>query len=305
MKKLLGLFLALALALPIEAKRVRGVHKQRVTPSEAVTGLDFPSNGTAGSAIRIVFSGSNKPSRTTKTVLWEVKYTAQNGYYAWAWDSYGDNTWHSGDYEIGSHPFPCDGTFNSGDGSASNGTGDAGSVHYFENAGAGAANDWIATPGGSAYQVTKGTWLRQGFTDEIVNITGTDYVRRSFYVDLSDVSKVIVRTQLKSALDATSPSTPQFSFGSSEWRDNQTGAGRTDEASSGIYRKLQIYSDKKSTANMVSALACETNACVTALALSNTWYLNCNPSPSDVSDKSSAGHNPSWANANRPASYAP
>jgi hypothetical protein len=31
------------------------------------------------------------------------------------------------------------------------------------------------------------------------------------------------------------------------------------------------------------------------------WYLNLNPTPSDISDKSGNGHNPAWVNANRPA----
>ena len=31
-----------------------------------------------------------------------------------------------------------------------------------------------------------------------------------------------------------------------------------------------------------------------------TWYINDNPTPTDVTDKSSAGHDPSWANSNRP-----
>jgi hypothetical protein len=39
------------------------------TPAEAVTGLNFPSNNTSNSAMRIVFSGSNKPDRTSKTLV--------------------------------------------------------------------------------------------------------------------------------------------------------------------------------------------------------------------------------------------
>lgn len=266
-----------------------------------VTGLNFPSNGAPASAIRIEFGGANMPSRTVKTVAWEVMYTAQAGYYAWAWDSWGDNTWHSSEYELGSHPFPCDGTFD-GNGAALVGTAPTGTVHYSEQASAGA--DFIATPGGSSYLVNKGVWLRQGFTDEIVNISGTDYARRSFYVDLSDASKVIVRTRALSLI--TGPTTPVFSWGSSPWRDSGGGgAGITDEASSGIYRKLYINSTKLSTANVAAILACESDAAVAALGIGNAWYQNINPTPTDITDKSGAGHNPSWANSNRPALYAP
>lgn len=267
---------------------------------EPVTGLIYPSNGAASSAIRIVFTGANLPSRTLKTVLWEAKYVQHTGYYAWAWDSWGDNAWHSGTYESGCHPFPCDGAFN-GSGAATGATGGSGTVHYYEIAGAGDAADWIATPSGSSYSVTKGVWVRQGFTDEVVNVSGTNYIRRSFYVDLSDTSKVIVRDQVQSALG--SPSSPIFALGSSEWRDDIGGSGITDEASSGTFRKILINSAKLSTANMVSVLACESNSAVLALGLSNMHYLNMNPTPSDVTDKSGAGHNPSWANGNRPTLY--
>jgi hypothetical protein len=147
--------------------------------------------------------------------------------------------------------------------------------------------------------VTKGTIYLQGYTDEVVNILGTDYARRSFYVDLSDPSKVIVRDQ---ALPfASTPSTPIFSFGSSEWRDDGGGgSGITDESPSGIFRKIYINSGKLTTTQMQNILACESNAAVANLGISNAWYYNMNPTPSDVTDKSGAGHNPSWANSNRP-----
>ena len=31
------------------------------------------------------------------------------------------------------------------------------------------------------------------------------------------------------------------------------------------------------------------------------WYLNLNPTPADISDKSGNGHHPAWVGANRPA----
>ena len=30
------------------------------------------------------------------------------------------------------------------------------------------------------------------------------------------------------------------------------------------------------------------------------WYMNLNPTPSDIGDKSGAGHNPAWVGSARP-----
>jgi hypothetical protein len=37
--------------------------------------------------------------------------------------------------------------------------------------------------------------------------------------------------------------------------------------------------------------------------IASVWYMNESPTPLDITDKSSAGHTPAWANANRPALY--
>ena len=38
----------------------------------------------------------------------------------------------------------------------------------------------------------------------------------------------------------------------------------------------------------------------TANGASNMWYMNLNPTPSDISDKSGNGHNPAWVGGERP-----
>lgn len=266
------------------------------TVNQSVTGIIFPSNGEAGSAMRISFTGSNRPSRTNKSVIWDAYYIQQTGYYAWLWDSENDNTWHDGDYESGAHPFPCSGTFD-GTG-ASTGSDSGSSVHYYEIAGAGTAVDWIATPGGSAYLVTKGVWVKQAIVDELITVsTSNDTIQRTYYVDLSDTSKKIVRKQ--SSTLARNPATPQFSFGSSEWRDNQGGAGVTDEASSGRYRNAKIFNNAAlSASDLVTESNGTTNAALTSAGISSLWYSNISWTPDDISDKSGAGHNPAWVNAN-------
>jgi hypothetical protein len=48
----------------------------------------------------------------------------------------------------------------------------------------------------------------------------------------------------------------------------------------------------------------ETDAQVLAVCRDNgmalPWYLNMNPSPSDISDKSGRGNNPAWVGTERP-----
>jgi hypothetical protein len=62
-------------------------------------------------------------------------------------------------------------------------------------------------------------------------------------------------------------------------------------------RGIQIYSTNLSVADIQS----EVNAPLSTTAgAANIWYINLNPTPSDISDKSGRGHNPSWVGAERP-----
>ena len=46
-----------------------------------------------------------------------------------------------------------------------------------------------------------------------------------------------------------------------------------------------------------------TNTPVTSAGMTSKWYSNLDPTPADVSDKSGAGHSPTWDNANRPTRW--
>jgi hypothetical protein len=41
----------------------------------------------------------------------------------------------------------------------------------------------------------------------------------------------------------------------------------------------------------------------TSAGTSSVWYLNINPTPTDITDKSGKGHNPSWVGSERPALF--
>jgi hypothetical protein len=270
-----------------------------VVPNQ-INGIISPSNNAAGSNMRVVFSGANLPNRKHKTVIWSAKYVQHTGYYAFVWDSEGDATWHGGLYECGAHPFPCDGSANA-QGQATGGTGAAGTVHYYEIAGAGSAVDYIASSGpGSVYIVTKGVWVKQAITDQIITVTTTDdTVERTFYVDLSDTSKKIVTRQANPL--ARTPSAPIFALFSSEW--TATGDAN-EEAASGTFRNWKIFNNAAlSAADIVSESNYTANGATTAAGIASVFYTNVNPTPDDISDKSGAGHSPSWANANHGTLY--
>lgn len=267
------------------------------------TGLIFPSNVAAGSDIRLVWDSANLLSRTAQTAIWKAKLVQQTGYYAWCWQTSNDGTWHASTYEVGNHPFPCDGTFD-GNGQALGGTAGAGIVHYYETAGLG-ANDFIATAGGSAYLVTKGAWYTQARTIALVTVSApNDTIRHKFYPDVDgNPSFVITQDILASSL--ATPTTPAFIFGASPWRSGLGGGGAsaTDEASSGTYRSLALFSAALSISDIATEAGTDSNSAQTAAAIASVWYINKNPTPADVTDKSGAGHSPSWANANRPTQY--
>lgn len=265
-------------------------------------GVIYPSNGAAGSNMRIVFSGAVLPNRKSKSVIWSVKWTQQNGYYGFAWDSEGDATWHLGAYENGCHPYPCDGTYNT-TGQALVSTGSNGTVQYYEIAGRGDAGDYISSSNTftqASYLKSAAVWVTQGFTDQIITVsTANDTIERRYYVELADTSKVIIQRQANPL--TRTPAAPIFALGASEW----TATGDTNvEASSGTFRNLKIFNNATlSAADMASEGANVANNAVTSAGIAALYYANVNPTPSDIADKSGNGNNPAWANASHGTLY--
>jgi hypothetical protein len=95
--------------------------------------------------------------------------------------------------------------------------------------------------------------------------------------------------------NVTIPGTGQSWGGEARW-----------EESNGIFRGIQKYARFLTTGQIQARNACETDAEVLALntadgfASTDCWYLNMNPTPSDVTDKSGNGHHGLWQGAARP-----
>lgn len=273
-------------------------------PPAPPKGMIFPSNATSGSDIRIVFSGSIMPSRTQHTVLWKSNYTDQNGYYADTWHSHNDGTFHSDTYEYGCHPYPTAlSTPPDANGQNTDVTSQGGNIHYYEVAGLG-GHDYLCSPGGTPVLVSKGSWYSHARTCEV--ISGTT-LRHSFYVDVDgNPSQVIVQDILLGDL-AAAGSTPAFYYGCSDWRSGQPTTGQNDETPAGIMRGLAIFSSVLSITDIAAIHACPDDASVlsycSGAGITSLWYLNFNPTPSDINDKSGNARHPSWANANRPTAW--
>lgn len=65
----------------------------------------------------------------------------------------------------------------------------------------------------------------------------------------------------------------------------------------GVIRGIQIYSTSLSLADV---LAESTKPLSTPAGTANVWYLNPDPTPMDILDKSGAGHHPEWVGPERP-----
>ena len=264
------------------------------------TGLIFPSNNAANSDIRLLWSGANLLSRTAHTVIWLAKYVQQDGYYAVTWHSPNDGVWDDGAYSVGMHPYPCNGAFNAA-GQATGGTGDTGTVHYQEIAGLLVATDCIAStnaPGPQdVFLVTKGTWYQSARS---VKVVGSDLVH-TYWPDIANnPTKFIVQSFATASLGSAGGA-PAFYIGASDW----TATGNANsETISGTVRGIRLFSAALVIADIQTEIAAiGNNAAASSAGQAATWYINDNPTPSDVADKSGAGHSPSWANANRPTLY--
>ena len=89
------------------------------------------------------------------------------------------------------------------------------------------------------------------------------------------------------------PPAPALTWGDAPWAPG-------NEVWNGVLRGIQVYSGLLTTSEMLS----EANAPLSTASGANTiWYLNMNPTPTDISDKSGKGHNPSWVGSERPALY--
>lgn len=237
-------------------------------PQQALTGLDFQGSASTLGTVRFQFL--NPLAIYPATYIWRLYPRQQAGYYTtffWGtgesnfwWDSGAPNTYY------GAHPYPQ--------------PPDAASLsHKWE----------ISTDFGGDFLSAEDVVYDRWYTQALVAWSNGQGKHTRFYWDLPDTTKVIANLS-PASFGNTMPPTPALTWGDAPWAPS-------GEMVNGIIRGIQIYT----TDLPVGQVIAESNAPLSIpAAASNIWYLNLNPTPTDISDKSGAAHHPEWVGAERP-----
>ncbi|MCB1624262.1 MAG: hypothetical protein KDI32_06720 [Pseudomonadales bacterium] len=202
------------------------------------------------------------------TYIWRVKPRRQNGYYtAFFWGNDGAFGWDNGDSNTyyGAHPYPQPPP--------------NGSAHKWEISVG--ANDFL-----SSEFVVYDVWYTQ-----VLRVWSDGAGKNhEFYWDWPNTNRVIRRTE-SSSYGNVMPPKPALTFGDAPWAPSS-------EIMNGVMRGIQIYSSLLTTTVIQAEID---NPGTTTAGETIIWYLNLNPTPTDISDQSGAGHNPEWVGSERPA----
>jgi hypothetical protein len=247
--------------------------------------LAFPRNGDAPADAFVAFQFKDPhlnglpiwgPNGAGATYIWKVRPTQQAGYYVtfW-WSNNGSFLWNSGgpDSYYGAHPYPTS--------SSSSGT-----SHVWELA-TDRGGDFVRMRDGSQKAVVKDVWYTQALR-VVRNADGTKTL--TFYTALPSLAPAdVIQVTVPANYGEVNPPAPALTFGDSPWY-----GGYQHERLSGVLRGIKIFNRGLSEADMLAEAA--NDSLVTAQGQLSIWYLNINPTPTDISDKSGNGHNPTWAN---------
>ncbi len=242
-----------------------------VSATGSENGLDFPGSDATTGTIRFEFT--SPLAIYPATYIWKVYPRQQNGYYTtFFWGNNGNFWWDAGkpSSNYGAHPYPD--------------TQPLGGTHKWEIAANG--GDYVDDKNGNSTQLGYGRWYTQA-----LRVWGDSSGKHhEFYWDLPDTSRVISVTESTDYGEKQPPS-PVLVWGDAPWNPSK-------EIMNGILRSIQIYS---ATLTVNDILAESSNALSTSAGNANIWYLNSDPTPTDISDKSGKGHHPSWVGSERPA----
>jgi hypothetical protein len=240
--------------------------------SGSIYGLDFPGSAAVSTTMRFRFL--NPLAIYPATYIWRAYPRHQDGYYTaffWGNDDGNGNwktfTWTSNDFAdsfYGAHPYP----------QWPNGT-----THHWEIAVE--QDDFINGV------VVYDRW----YTQALRVWSDADGKHHEFYWDLpnTDASHRVTRIS-PTSYGNVNPPVPALTWGDAPWNPG-------NEVWNGMLRGIQIYSANLSVSDILS----EVNSPLSTTAgKASVWYMNLNPTPTDISDKSGAGHNPSWVGSERP-----
>jgi hypothetical protein len=252
------------------------------------SGLEFPRNDQVpdGETVRFKFTNPHTkglpiygPGGNGVTYIFKVLPKQHVGYYTtffWANDDgkgeFDTFTWKDNftvaDTYYGMHPYPDSGTSD-------------GTTHRWE----------ISLMGGD---LTNGTVDYGRWHTQAVRVwrgaSGSKH--HEFYWDLPFTDPAHVVTAEGSATyGEVNPPQPALTFGDAPWQPGR-------ELCSCILRGIQIYSSLLSLAEIQNEIASPLS---TAAGRASIRYLNVNPTPTDISDKSGRGNHPAWVGPLRPS----
>jgi hypothetical protein len=259
-------------------------------PALADTGLDFPGSAAVSGTMRFKFSDvvANGlpiwgPGGNGLTYIWRCYPRRQNGYYTtffWGNDD-GVGTYEStfawvdgihADTYYGFHPYPY--TYNDDD-------------QYWEIATQ--QNDILIYPKGAVQFDRWFTQVAQVWADS------NDYKHHKYYFDWPNTASgsYIEWVSTTTSWGERNPPYPTLTFGDAPWNPS-------NEIYDGILRGFQIYAGLLTPSDIQAELSSPLS---TPAGQNSIWYLNTNPTPTDISDKSGRGHNPVWVGSERPRLY--
>jgi len=142
-------------------------------------------------------------------------------------------------------------------------------------------------------------WHIQVFRAWRDNATTTQH---EFYYDWPDMGAFIEHEVIDANWADADPPSPAIVVGQAPDNGmNQSWGGYPGwEEYNGIIRGIQIYADDFSLADIASEIASPLS---TAAGQASVFYINLNPTPTDVADDSGEGNNPSWDGAGRPTQW--
>jgi chitodextrinase len=261
------------------------------TSTEPITGLDFPGNSPdASKAIRFQFADPHLrglpiygPGGNGVTYIWRVypreQITNLDTYYTtFFWGNDGTFTWNGGhaDTYYGAHPYPRQPNPNPGN------------VHDWEIA----VEEMDIVQQHPLGVVDWDRWYTQAFVAWVDHATGRKMHRFYWDLDTPDANHTVDHATQSSSGNVNPPK-PTLAWGDAPWSPGR-------EMMDGVLRGIQIYNSRLSLAEIQTEVA---NPLSTTAGSGSIWYLNLNPTPTDISDKSGRGNHPAWVGTQRPALY--
>jgi hypothetical protein len=243
-------------------------------------GLDFPGSAAVSTTMRFEFLNPQNsglpiygPNGSGVTYIWRAYPRQQAGYYtAFFWGNSDGRFWwgpsgqETADTYYGAHPYPNP---------APNGTNHNWEISVY-------GQDVVNGP------LVYNRWYTQVF-QAWSDASGKHHV---FYWDWPNTDAAhTVTAHIPSSYGNTNPPRPALTWGDAPWAPG-------NEVWNGILRGFQFYNARLSLSVVSQEIATPLSS-----AASSIWYLNLNPTPSDISDKSGKGHHPAWVGSERPRLY--